>query len=58
MVPSVGVKASPVSKSADAFVLHEGTLVDITDSGMRGWKAIRLADGREGWVVASALELI
>ena len=58
MVPSVGVKASPVSKSADAFVLHEGTLVDITDSGMRGLKAIRLADGREGWVVASALELI
>lgn len=58
MVSSVGVKASPVSKSPDAFVLHEGTRVDITDSGMRGWKGIRVADGREGWVKSEALELI
>lgn len=58
MVPSVGVKASPVVKSPDAFVLHEGTRVDITDSGMRGWKGIRVADGREGWVRTSALEII
>lgn len=57
MVPSVGVKASPVSKSADAFVLHEGTHVDITD-GMKGWKMIRVADGREGWINPSAIEMI
>lgn len=57
MVPSVGVKASPVSKSPDAFVLHEGTHVDITD-GMKGWKAIKVADGREGWINPSAIEMI
>lgn len=58
MVPSVGVKASPVSKSADSFVLHEGTHVDVTDDGVKGWKAIRVADGREGWINPSAIEMI
>lgn len=58
MVPSVSVKASPVNNSNDVFVLHEGTHVDITDNGMKGWKAIRLGDGREGWIKAAAIEMI
>ena len=57
MVPSVGVKSSPVSKSADAFVLHEGTHVEVTD-GMKGWKEIHVADGRDGWISPSAIEMI
>ncbi len=38
--PSVSVKDTPVKNSADDFVLHEGTRVEITDKGMRGWCAI------------------
>ena len=56
--PSVSVKDTPVKNSADDFVLHEGTRVEITDKGMRGWCAIRVADGREGWVPADQLEQI
>ena len=58
MMPSVVVKQSPVNNATDAFVLHEGTRVDVTDNGMKGWKGIRLADGREGWVKSASLELI
>lgn len=58
MAPSVNVKQSPVNNAADAFVLHEGTRVDITDNGMKGWKGIRVGDGREGWIKADAIELI
>ena len=36
----------------------EGTRVDITDDTMRDWKAVRLADGREGWVQTSEIEKI
>jgi SH3-like domain-containing protein len=39
-------------------VIHEGTRVDITDDTMRDWKAVRLADGREGWVPARQIEKI
>ncbi len=58
LMPSVSVKTSPVNNSGDAFVLHEGTRVDITDNGMKGWKAIRVGDGREGWIKSSAIEII
>ncbi len=58
MSPSVVVKQSPVNNATDAFVLHEGTRVDITDNGMKGWKGIRLADGREGWIKSTSIELI
>lgn len=58
MVPSTSVKTSPEANSSDAFVLHEGTKVDITDNGVKGWKAIRLGDGREGWIKTSAIEVI
>lgn len=56
--PSVNVKQSPVSNAADAFVVHEGTKVQITDNGIKGWSEVRLGDGREGWILSSALEQI
>ena len=56
--PSVNVKKTPAKQSADQFILHEGTRVDITDKGMKGWRAIRVGDGREGWIEAKALEEI
>lgn len=56
--PSVNVKKTPAKSSADQFVLHEGTRVDITDKGMVGWRGILVGDGREGWVETKDLEEI
>lgn len=58
MVPSVSVKQSPVASSSDDFVLHEGTRVEITESGIHGWSGIKTGDGREGWIKSSAIEKI
>lgn len=54
--PTVNVKNTPSKTSADAFVIHEGTRVDITDKTMTQWRSIQLGDGRNGWVLASQLE--
>lgn len=51
------VKNSPDSKSTDAFVLHSGVKVMITDS-VNEWVKIRLADGKVGWMEESAAEVI
>ena len=58
VTPSVNVKRSPEANSADAFPIHEGTKVEITDDSMSEWKYIRLADGKEGWVSVKAIERI
>lgn len=58
MASSVNVKKTPVATGSDAFVLHEGTRVEITDRSIKGWVGVRLADGREGWMSPRALEEI
>lgn len=58
MAPSVNVKKTPAKNSADQFVLHEGTRVDIIDKGMTDWRCIRVGDGREGWIETKAIEEI
>lgn len=55
---SISVKATPAASSADSFVLHEGTRVDISDDSMRGWYRISVADGREGWIQRGNVEVI
>ena len=55
---SVTVKSTPDKKGTDLFILHEGTKVTITDSSMREWKGVRLADGKEGWIETKQIELI
>ena len=55
---SVNVKKTPARNSGDAFILHEGTRVDITDKTMPLWRGIKLADGREGWVQTRQIEEI
>ena len=40
--PSVNIKKTPAKNSADQFVLHEGTRVDIIDKGMTDWRCIRV----------------
>ena len=58
ITPSVTVKSTPASNGTDLFVLHEGTKVVITDGSMKGWKEIRIADGKEGWIESAQLEEI
>ena len=56
--PSVTVKNSPADSGTDVFVIHEGTHVDITDKTIKNWCAIKIADGREGWIRTSHIEEI
>jgi hypothetical protein len=51
------VKNSPDPKSSDAFVLHAGVKVQITDQ-LSDWVKIRLADGKVGWMERSAAETL
>jgi hypothetical protein len=53
----VTVKNSPDAKSTDAFVLHGGVKIQITDQ-VNEWLQIRLADGKVGWMEGSATETI
>ena len=55
---SAPVKSTPSKNGTDLFILHEGTKVHITDSSMKDWKEIRVADGKEGWIEASQIETI
>ncbi len=58
MSPVSSVKSSPSSGSSkDLFVIHEGTKVMILDE-VGTWKNISLADGRQGWIEASDIEII
>jgi DMSO reductase anchor subunit len=51
------IKNSPDPKSSDAFVLHTGVKVQITER-LSDWMKIRLADGKVGWMEKTAAELI
>lgn len=51
------VKNSPDTSSSDAFVLHAGVRVQITEA-VEGWVKIRLADGKVGWMEKGAVEVI
>ncbi len=58
MAPTVTVRKTPVGNSQEAFVLHEGTRVKITDESIKQWYGIVLPDGREGWIQADMLAKI
>ncbi len=51
------IKNSPDAKSSDAFVLHGGVKVQITDH-VGEWVKIHLADGKVGWVEQESAEVI
>ncbi len=57
MAASTAVKSSPDKSSTDLFVLHEGTLVSITNR-LEGWCEITIADGKKGWLEAKTIETI
>ena len=56
--PAVTVKSTPAANGTDLFILHEGTKVIITDSSMKDWKEIRIADGKEGWIESKHIRVI
>ncbi|MCK9613043.1 MAG: tetratricopeptide repeat protein [Bacteroidales bacterium] len=55
--PTVNVKSSPDAESQDIFVIHEGTKVKITDK-VGTWIEIKIANGSDGWVQESVVEVI
>ncbi len=55
--PVVTVFAEPSASGTEVFVLHEGTKVKIERSS-NGWKEIKLADGKTGWLTQENMEII
>lgn len=55
---AAAVKSTPAKGGTDLFIIHEGTKVEITDSSMKDWKEVRIADGKEGWIETSKIEII
>lgn len=51
------VKNSPDARSTDAFVLHSGAKIWITDR-VNNWLKIRIADGKVGWMEEGSAEII
>jgi hypothetical protein len=51
------IKSAPDKKGGDAFVLHTGVKVQVLDE-VNGWKKIRLADGKVGWIPEDECETI
>lgn len=54
---AVSVKTSPDFDSADKFLLHEGTKVEVEDS-INEWTKVKIADGNTGWIETSLIETI
>ncbi len=57
MSASAAVKSSPDRSATDLFVLHEGTVVEITNR-LDGWCEVVIADGKKGWTEVRKLEVI
>lgn len=51
----IAVKSEPSDRSEDAFVLHEGTRVNVLET-VDNWKKIELADDSVGWIESSAIK--
>lgn len=51
----VTVKGEPNDKSQDAFILHEGTKVNVIQT-VDNWKKIQLADDSVGWIEKGAIK--
>ena len=54
---TVTAKSSPDTKAVDAFVIHEGVKVKLTDA-VSEWVKVTLADGKIGWIPANQCERI
>ena len=53
----IPVRSEPNERGSSAFLLHEGTRVQVLDS-LDQWRKIRLADGQNGWIPAESIRLL
>ncbi|WP_299776732.1 tetratricopeptide repeat protein [uncultured Formosa sp.] len=51
------VKSEPNLSSQEAFILHEGTKVQVLDT-VNNWKKIKLSDGKTGWISSSDIKVL
>lgn len=51
------VKAEPNITSAEVFVIHAGTKVNVLDQ-LEDWKKIKLTDGKTGWLPQDDIRLL
>ncbi len=58
MVQSTSVRSTPDQGGKPLFDLHAGTRVEIKDNSLKNWCEVELADGKKGWIVRSAIEVI
>ena len=54
---SVTVKTSPDDQSNDAFIIHEGLKLKLSDQ-IGNWFKIQLVDGKVGWLQESNIKII
>lgn len=57
MQATVTLKGSPSENSAELYIIHEGTKVNLIDS-IEEWYEVRLSDGKKGWLKSGVIELI
>lgn len=53
----IGVRTEPNNQSSEAFVLHEGTKVNVLD-GYGDWKKIEISDGQTGWIPSKEIRIL
>lgn len=51
------VKNAPTVNAEEVFTLHEGTKVIVLDA-IDNWKKIKIADGKQGWIIADEIKLL
>lgn len=51
------VRNAPTLNSEEVFTLHEGTKVIVLDA-IDNWKKIKIADGKQGWIIAEEIKEI
>ncbi len=51
----IEILGEPNNRADILFLLHEGTVVEVTDA-LEGWSKIKLANGSEGWIQNKAIK--
>ncbi len=54
---STEIRNAPTLNSEEVFKLHEGSKVIVLDS-IDNWKKIKIADGKQGWIISSEIKLL
>lgn len=52
------VKTDPNLRSEIAFVIHEGTKVQVLEHYQENWTKIKLSDGKTGWIVSEDVKML